>query len=442
MAPGESLNPAAPVSLAERVASIDVLRGIALLGILTMNIGIFAYVGADFFNPTIEGQYEGANRTVWLVNHFLFDMKMMSIFSMLFGAGIILMTGRAQERGRSPGGFHYRRMAWLLLFGLIHAYFIWHGDILFIYAVCGMLVYPLRKLPPKWLAVIGIVVMLIALPINTGVGLGMGYMRDGAIEAQAAIDAGQTLTSEQKGLLDGWNNARKGLEPTEEDLIEETGGYLGSYAAVFRTRAPQSIFMQTFLLLTWGVWRVSGLMLIGMALMKTGAFNAAWAARRYATMAAIGYSIGFLLVFAGWRRMESSNFDIIQTYAFNWHFNYVGSVLVALGHISLVMLWLRSGALGMAQRALANVGRTAFSNYILQSLICTTLFYGYGVGLFGSLERWQLALVVLGVWAVNLAFSTLWLSRFRYGPLEWLWRSLTYARLQPMRLTPALSRPG
>lgn len=442
MAPGESLNPATPVSLTERFASIDLLRGIALLGILTMNIGTFAFIEADFFNPTVLNQYSGANRIVWLINHFVFDMKMMSIFSMLFGAGIILMTGRAAARGRSPAGFHYRRMGWLLLFGVLHAYLLWYGDILFLYAVCGMLVFPLRKLAPKWLFILGALVMLIAIPINMGVGFGLGYVRDQALEAQAALDAGQTLSGDQEEMLQMWSEMRPGFDPTPEQIEAETAEQLSDYGTIFVRRVPQSLMMQTFLLVTWGIWRVCGLMLIGMALMKLGAFAAAWNNRRYLATAAIAYAIGYPLVYFGWRRMDASGFDFIQTYSLDWHFNYAGSVLVAIGHACLVMLWFRSGGLAFLQRLLANVGRMAFSNYILQSLICTTLFYGYGFGLFGSLERWQLGLVVVGVWAINVVFSAMWLAHFRYGPLEWLWRSLTYAKLQPMRLTPALSHPG
>ena len=441
MAHGESLSSAAPVSLSERLTSIDVLRGVAVLGILTMNIPAFAYVSADFFNPTVGG-YSGIDRALWIACHFLFDMKMMSIFSMLFGAGIILMSTRAERALRRPGPLHYRRMGWLLVFGLIHAYFLWYGDILVAYALCGMIVYPLRNVRPSRQIIVGLLVLSIQMPISLLMGGSLVWMRSEATSGEAAIAAGQTPTSLQQDMMEAWPEAQKSVEPPPESIEAERNAMRGTFSQVFAKRAQQSFEMQTFIFPIWMIWRISGLMLIGMALMKLGMFSAQWEPRRYARWLIAGYAVGLPLVWFGWNRREASGFDVPETFAFWGHFNYVGSVLIALAHVSLVMLWFRSGALAFAQRALAAVGRTAFSNYILQSLICTTLFYGYGFGLFSSLERWQLVLVVLGVWALNLTFSALWLSRFRYGPLEWLWRSLTYASLQPMRFTPALNHPG
>jgi len=426
------------VSEARRVVSMDVLRGVAVLGILAMNISAFALPAFDYMNPTIGG-YQGASRIVWIINHFIFDLKMMSIFSMLFGAGIVLMSGREQRAGRSAAGLHYRRMAWLLVFGLIHSYFLWFGDILVSYALCGMIVYPLRNLRPAFLIPLGIVVMGIAVVVSGAFGGSMLFMRHQAQAAEQAIAEGLEPTELQAEMRSAWSELEPAVVATPESIDDEIQAYRGTFGETFVVRAMATIQMQTTMFAMWGMWRVSGLMLLGMGLMKLGMFSARWSRSRLILTAALGYSLGLPLVYAGWRRSEASGFDFLETFAINWHFNYVGSVCVALAHISMIMLLCRSGALAGVQRTLAAVGRMAFTNYIAQSLIFTTLFYGYGFGLFASLERWQLAPLVLGAWALQLAWSPWWLARFRFGPLEWLWRSLAYGRSEPLKRDQALA---
>lgn len=441
MALGESLNSPAPVAQSLRMASIDLLRGVAVLGILAMNMPAFGMSGEDFFDPRAGG-YDGINRIVWVVCHFLFDMKMMAIFSMLFGAGVVLMSARVEAAGRRAGPVHYRRMAWLLVFGLLHAYLLWYGDILFSYAICGMLVFPFRKLRPRTQIVLGVLVVLVEVPINAGMGGSMLWMRGQAQAGEAAVAAGKEPTSLQSEMMKEWPGARDSMQPTQEENQKEIAAMRGSFREIFIQRAAGSLMMQTMIFFIWSLWRVTGLMLIGMGLMKLGMFSGQWSTARYFKWLAVGYAIGFPLVWWGWIRREASGFDMFELFAFDGHFNYVGSVFIALAHTAAIMLWFKSGQASSAARILACVGRAAFSNYILQSLICTTIFYGYGLGYFAMLERWQLAVLTVGVWAVNIIWSPLWLSHFRYGPLEWLWRSLTYLRPQPLKLTPSLSRPG
>ena len=156
-----------PVAETARIDSIDVLRGFALLGILVMNVQLFAMPEAAYYNPTAYGDLEGANLYVWLGGRLLADQKFMTIFSMLFGAGIVLMTTRAEARGETHR-VHYRRMGWLALIGLLHAHLLWAGDILFLYAVCGMLVYPFRGLSPGRLLVVGTATVAVASAIFAG----------------------------------------------------------------------------------------------------------------------------------------------------------------------------------------------------------------------------------------------------------------------------------
>ncbi|RMH26807.1 MAG: DUF418 domain-containing protein [Planctomycetota bacterium] len=423
---------AAPVVGAERIASIDTLRGVALLGILVMNIAGYAAPFAAYSDPHWRGEATGADFAVWLGSHFAFDMKMMSIFSMLFGAGVVIFTNRAERRGAGAGLYH-RRMLVLLAIGLVHAYLIWYGDILVAYALCGMMLYPLRRLPAHKMIALGLGLTLVAMPLTALNGWAVADMRARAQDAEARQAAGETLAPEDAKAINQWAEQRAFFDPTPEQIEAQIAVHRGSWGEIAVSRAPQALSFQTIYFLMWGVWRVGGLMLLGAGLYKLGAFGAAWPARRYALGAIAGYAVGLPIIALGVQRMASHGYDGVEMFRSDILFNYVGSVPVALAHVCAVMLLCRPGALRVAQRALAAVGRTALTNYLAQSVIATTLFYGYGFGWFGGLSRVEQMGVVAVIWAFQLIVSSLWLRAFRFGPAEWLWRSLTYGRAQPMR---------
>jgi len=190
----------------------------------------------------------------------------------------------------------------------------------------------------------------------------------------------------------------------------------------------QTVFFFIFIL-----WRVAGVMLVGMALMKMGVFSAARSPRFYALSMVVGYGLGLPLVAYGARQLVAHGFEVTYLMGPGMFYNYFGSLLVAMAHVGLVMRACQAGLLRGLQRRLGAVGRMALTNYLMHTLIATTLFYGYGVGLFAHLGRAQLLAVVAAIWALQLVVSPLWLARFRFGPAEWAWRSLTYGRAQPMR---------
>ncbi|MHC4992200.1 MAG: DUF418 domain-containing protein [Planctomycetota bacterium] len=194
---------------------------------------------------------------------------------------------------------------------------------------------------------------------------------------------------------------------------------------------------QTFIFLTFGLWRAGGLMLLGMGLYKLGVFGAQRSVALYGAMVVLGYALGLPLIWIGAQKIVAHEFDFVYFFRYGWNFNYLGSLFVALGHVGLVMLLCRMDALAWLMRALAAVGQMAFTNYLMQSIICTLVFYGYGFGLWGSLSRFELIGVVGAVWAAQIIWSPLWLRVFRFGPFEWLWRSLTYWKRQPFRREPA-----
>jgi uncharacterized protein len=409
--------PLGPTVRQDRFDSIDTLRGVALLGIFVMNIPIFAFTGTAFFNPPAGGGFEGADYATWLASHLLFDMKMMAIFSMLFGAGVALMAERMAATNRSAAGVHYRRMGWLLAIGMVHAYLIWFGDILVAYALVGMMVYPLRKLRTKWLLLIA----SLLLPV----GMALSAVQQMLFEAMRSAESG--------GMADAWVDMKIMFYPTEASLADESEAALGGFFARALAHAPSVIFMQTWVFATWVVWRVSALMLLGMALHKAGVFKAARSTRFYATMLVAGATLGGGLVGGGVLINHANDFDPVAFFGVVGWFNYLGSIGVALAWVAVVMLLCKSGAVGWLRHALASVGRMALTNYLSQSLIGAFVFYGWGLGYFGEFSRSQLVPIILGVWALQLVISPLWLSKFRFGPMEWLWRSLTYLKPAPMR---------
>ncbi len=426
-------SPLAPVAERERIASIDVLRGVALLGILVMNMPWFAAPMSWFMIPTADPEYGVWDELAWLASHFLFDAKMMAIFSALFGAGIIIMTRRADERGSPLGGVFYRRMGWLLLFGLVHAYLIWHGDILVTYALCGMLIYPLRKLPSGALLAIGLLGVMVVIPIQLWSGQEAVRLRHEVGEIQALLaETGEAPTAAQEAKIEAWDMQRAWFEPSERQLGEEERAHELGYIEMLPFRAGMAFQIQMYFFF-WGLWRAGGLMLVGMALMKWGVFSARRSVRFYVGLLVGGYAVGLPIVAVGAREMVRREFDVDLVLTDGLLWNYVGSLFVALGHVGLIMTLCRIGALRLMQDALAAVGRMALTNYIAQSILATLIFYGYGLGLWGAYGRAELLLFVVAIWTVQLIWSPLWLRAFRFGPLEWLWRTLTYARLQPLR---------
>ncbi len=400
-----------PVSEPQRIASLDVLRGFALLGILVMNIQSFSMILPAYLNPTAYGDLTGANYWVWLLSHVLTDQKFMTIFSMLFGAGIVLLSSRVEARGQSATGVHYQRMFWLIVFGLLHAYLLWYGDILFLYGICGLVVYLFRKLSPRKLLVLGLLTIAVSSALYLFLGWSMQFWPAEAVEElqQAHWRAGP------------------------EKLAWEVEAYRGGWLQQMAHRVPMSFGIETGGLLIWGFWRAGGLMLVGMGLFKVGVFTLKRSAGFYAALVMGALLVGIPTVYYGVHRNFTVGWDVHSSFFFGWQFNYWGSLIVSMGWIGLVMLVCQRSALTALTRPFAAVGQTAFSNYILQTVICTTLFYGHGFGLFGKLERVEQVGIVLAIWAFQLIVSPIWLEYFRYGPLEWLWRSLTYMQRQPFK---------
>ena len=432
--PPETPSRLGPALGTARIVAIDILRGLAVLGILAMNIYGFAMPLQAYNNPLALGGSSGPDLWVWFLTHIVFDQKFLPIFSMLFGAGLALMYDRAEAKGQKLAGVYYRRSLWLMLFGMVHAYFIWWGDILFFYGGCGLVLFLFRKFRPKTLLIVGICVFLMGVPINVGSGFHFAQVGKQIEPLQAKQEAGEELTQEESALLEQWEQMRPMVAYTSEDIQKGVELYRdGSYGEIFVERAKFVAFFQIGGFFTFALWRPGGLMLIGMALLRLGVFSAARSRQFYWRLLAWGYGIGLPMVLYSAFDLSRHQWDgfYFMKYAMPW--NYIGSVGVALGHVSVLMLIIKSEALPRLLERLQAVGRMAFTNYLAHSVVMTTIFYSYGFGLFGEVGRVSQMGFVLLMWIAQLWWSPIWLRHFRFGPAEWLWRTLTYWKLQPFR---------
>ena len=425
---------AVPVRRQERISSIDVVRGVAVLGILLMNIVAMGLPHWAYDDPTIIGSRTPIDYWTWAINSVLFEGKMRTIFSMLFGAGVILITSRLEERaGRdTPADIHFRRNMWMVLFGAIHGYvLLWPGDILYHYGIAGMALFVFRHVRPSRLAILGAIILALQAPKMFGFGMQMTEARDGLARIKAETVAGKTISKEDQEKQKEWQKFLGEQRPTGEQLQKEIDNRQKGYLANITAFAPVIFMFHTDLLYLIFFWDVVGAMMIGMALYKWGVFSAARSYKFYALMALAGYGYGLpagTFVVWDWTR---HGFEL----GTRWMTLYdTTRVAVALGHAAVVMMICKAGLLRFVTRPLSAVGQMALTNYIMTSVIVGIVFYGYGFGLFGQLARHQLYYVVAGIWAIELIVSPIWLKFFLFGPLEWLWRSLTYKKLQPMRI--------
>ncbi|WP_253737793.1 DUF418 domain-containing protein [Halohasta salina] len=391
-----------PTPPGERIVSLDVLRGFALLGILVINIRVFGMPFAVLRNPTVYGDLTGLNYVAWLAGHVFAKEKFITLFTLLFGAGIVLFTRSKDDE--TAVRLHYRRTAILLVIGLAHAYLLWYGDILVPYAVCGLLVVSARNWEPAVQLRLGL--LLVAVPTLMTVLQGL------------SMDPGAAVA--------GWT-------PSAETLAAEVETYRSGWLAQFDHRAPTAWLLQTGSLIAGTGWRIGGLMLVGMGLFKSGVLSNTRSTRFYWRLLVAGGLGGLTLIAAGVWYIESVDWMGPEAAYFGSQFNYWGSLLLAAAYIAAVMLYCRWRTEGPLLTALSAVGRTALSNYLLQTVLATSIFYGHGLGLFGTMSRVELLGVVVGIWTVQIVLSVLWMRYFKFGPVEWLWRTGTYGRRQPLR---------
>jgi uncharacterized protein len=385
-----------------RIRSLDVLRGVGVLGMLAVHIQLFAFPSAARWNPTAYGDLHGLNWSVWLATSVLADGKFISIFAMLLGASVVMLPNRSAEPAMPAWRAHVLRMTALLVLGLLHAYLLWYGDMLVPLALCGAVVFLARRLAPRWLIV-----------------LGAAAFATGSIITIALV---WSLTQGPPAELAAWKDH---YTPRPVKIAAEIIQYQAGWAEQMRYRVPMAWEIHTWSFVTRLFWEMTGLMLIGMALFKLGVLSAARSRAFYRLLGAFGFIGGILLISLGLWRSFATKWDVLDYALVSQELRSWGNVFVALGWTALVMLLCQRGwRLGFV----AAVGRMALTNYLLQTVICTTLFYGHGLGLFGQVDRAGQFGIVLAVWAFELVASRAWLGYFALGPVEWVVRWVSFGR--------------
>lgn len=425
---------AAPVAQKERILLLDSLRGIAILGILLMNIGSFSMAPWQEFDPTLKNE-SGINYYLWYGVIWLMNGTQRALFSMLFGAGVILFLSRKESRleGLAPADYFFRRQLWLIVLSLFDVYvLLWNGDILFDYACYGMLIFTFRKLSVKglWIAAAVCFLFLIARE-NRDLYENKLMISEG--EEIASIDTIQTkLTALQRSKLEDMERLKtRSTKKSKLTETEETNEVLrGTYRDVYKWRTENYIdSLVDYLYL--GAWDVLVFMLLGMAFFKSGLLTGDSPVSHY-----------IWLVIAGLAGLVISYFHVRSLFAFDFnafnftretHFIYfqIGRVLRSVGFLGLILLLYKSGMFERLFAMFRPAGQMALTNYLGQSLICGVIFNGYGFGMFGKMQRYEIYLVVLAVWVFQIVTSHIWLKYFLFGPCEWAWRSLTYWKKQP-----------
>ncbi|WP_417477326.1 DUF418 domain-containing protein [Maricaulis sp.] len=380
---------------------LDEVRGFAVLAMFAVNIQLFALVWIAADIPGLQGDFNSwGDRAVWLGTQTFISQAGTALFITLFGAALVLSVRAAR---RNPTR-QWPRLSWLLLLGLLHAHLFWYGDILVPLALVAMIVVAANGMTLRGL---------------WGLGLGLIGFTGLMLLAGSAIGAliGDSITA--AGAM-GFNpEAIADIEALYRTGFMARLGYNMSIA--LQSEMMQIVFMSG---------RIAGCLLLGMAGLRSGFLTGTWPARRYGWIAAMALALGVLVCLAGaWNAMASgfSPAAVLQ----NRVAQYFGSLALALGYAAGFMLAAKLDLARAARSALAAVGRMPISNYFAQTLLMTLLFVGFpGLGQFGQIDRTGLALILVSVWVAQVFGSIFWLQRYRYGPVEWVWRSLSAGRPQ------------
>ena len=415
------IQPPAPIR-SDRITGLDFTRGIAVMGILAMNIVVFALPSPAQVTPFGWGTPSSADVISWAISFVLIDSKMRGLFSILFGASTLLVMERAEASGRDAANAHFARMAVLALFGLAHYFLIWDGDILFHYAVVGLALFFFRQCRVRTLVIWAVVLTLVQT-----VMMGVSFT---ALSAGALPDAPADLVENYRWFLQEYS-------PQSTMAAKEMQAFLGSYRDALHFRLGET-HMPLVILSSVGLETLAQ-MLIGMTLYRAGMLAGTWSMARLWRWAVICMAISLpgLLLLLWWQ--VASGFAVMPIIFSLLAFSFPFDLIMSIGYAALLMAMAQrfasTPATARATQWIAATGRVAFTNYIGTSLVMTTIFYGYGLGFYGYFGRTTLWLFVALGCVLMLAWSKPWLDRFLYGPLEWAWRSLSRFAVQPMRRT-------
>lgn len=402
-----------------RISTLDFVRGVAVLGILATNILNYAQLPGAHRWLKLIGEPSLGDKALWVLNFLFVDGKLRGLFAMLFGAGLVLFMDRAKAKGAHPYWLQYRRLFWLGLFGLFHYYVLFEGDILFHYAVLGMVAVLLVRLPVKPLLIAGMLL----------------YCADSYFASQ---DLGNWARDEHRILAEPVSN------PERTKYFNEQNKFVADAQAEGKVLAQGSLpQIVAFRVRHYGLEPINGAvfmifdslacMLFGAALFRMGFFSGGWNRRKMIRWGSLGIAASLLMAMplAVWVWAEDFP-QALNMFVF-YGPSHVVRLPMILGYAAVLVAMTPVWAVTGLGKRLSAAGRMAFTNYLGASAVMAVIFQGWGLGLFGHFMRPGMELFVLLGWALMLVISPWWLARFRYGPLEWLWRCLTYWRLFPLR---------
>ncbi len=401
-----------PLQSKDRIFIIDAIRGVALCGILILNVYYFARPASAEHNLLVYAEESTPNIVTWYITNFIAEGSYRALFSMLFGAGVILLVSRLErhDHGLGPADVYYKRLIWLLIFGLINQYVIlWSGDILYTYSICGLFLFPLRKASIRLLLILSVFFICVTM------------WKQWSHDVQAI----EKPTPDKEKI----ENIRK---EADKELVEMKESYpkIWAHLLTWNQKFESTIFYHELFF--------DGMifMLFGMALFKADVLTGDRPLWWYVLFVVLGYTWGIGYgIWQGnlWYQAHYTPSEYYRIRPMSIRFYQLHRIGVSLGHLGLIILLWKSNLFNWLLKLFANVGQMAFSNYLGQSLIGTFFFYGYGLNYFGRLARYELWYFVVAVWIFQIAFSAIWLHYFRFGPLEWVWRSLTYWKIQPLK---------
>jgi len=438
-------DPLRRVAKSERIVSLDVLRGIAILAILLMNIPVMGGYGSiEPFDPRLVS-WTAADQTTFRIIGEWFDGTQRGLLELLFGAGIMIMTRAAM----TPDGpvavadLHYRRNLWLIAFGVFHALVLmWPGDILFPYGLVAIFAFPFRTLSPRWKALIGAALIVVAIIPGIMRYQERAEMRAEAQAVAAKVAAHKPVANDEQARLDKWNEKVAGYAPLaqnakkKESVAKEKKARLGplsDYASFLReiwvkyNFSPESYF---------GLAEILGTMLLGMALYQWGILQGRARLGVYVALVVVGYGVG---VPTRWLA-DNTALRFIPDPKASWITWDLARIALTLAHVGLINLILKTVAGARALSVFQAPGRMPLTIYLSASVICMWLIFpGVGFGQFGRHGWAGLEAIALSVVVGQLIFANVWMMFFETGPVDWLWKSLAYRKAQPFRkaATPA-----
>ena len=405
----------------KRLESLDFIRGCALFGILIMNI-IGMGLGPAYDNPTVQGGDTGVNLWTWFAVNVTFEGTQRGLFSILFGAGVILFTSRPDSTDA-----YFRRNLWLIAFGLFNAWILlWGGDILYFYGLTALFLYSFRNLSGRKLLGLGAATFVLGAAWSGLETYNMLDLHKRAVAAETIPAADRT--EEQKSTVDEWKKESRGA-PSPEMVAQLKQKNQAGYFSALVARAPRISEAQSWMAYRY-FFDIFGMMMIGMALFKLGVLTLEARTRTYLAMAAGGYAIGFPLNIYEANWIMGHGFSGLAYHQANITYDF-SRLAQTIGHLGLLGLFLKSGILPWLRQSMAAVGRMALTNYLTHSVVALIIFVL--LGYWGALDRHQLYYIVFSIWAVQLVISPIWLKHFHFGPVEWLWRYLTYGKPPPFR---------